>query len=346
MMKAVMVREWSDPQSFLFEDVSAPSPGPGELLVGVHTAAVNFGDSLIASGRYQVRPDLPFIPGSECSGVVEAVGAGVAGFEPGDHIAACGFVGDARKAARILGAFAQRIVIPVANARRVPSGIALDRAALFRSSYETGLHGLQRGALKAGETLLVLGASGGTGFAAVQLGKRMGARVIASASGEDKRALALEAGADVAIDSRDPDWRVRIKELTDGRGIDVVYDPVGGDATERAFRSLAWGGRLVVIGFAAGRIPAIHANLALLKGASMVGANLLEAQRLEPGKMAANSAELMALFASGKLTVPPIARRYPLAHAGDAIRAVAGGKVAGRIVVDVAGAMDRPIARP
>lgn len=336
-MKAVLVREWSDPQTFPLEDVEIPLPGPGELLVAVDTAAVNFGDSLIATGRYQVRPRLPFVPGSECSGIIEAVGQGVRDFAPGDHVAACGFIGDARKDARILGAFAERIVIPAANAVRVPLHIALDRAALFRSNSETSLYGLQRGGLKAGETLLVLGASGGTGFAAVQLGKWMGARVIASASSEAKRALALVGGADVAIDSRDPEWRARVKELTGGRGIDVVYDPVGGDATEQAFRALAWGGRLVVIGFAAGSIPAIPANLALLKGASMVGANLLEAQRLEPERAAANSAELMALFAAGKLTVPPIARRYSLAEVGQALDAVASGKIAGRIVVDVAG---------
>jgi NADPH2:quinone reductase len=336
-MKAALVREWSNPQCFELAEVESPPPGPGELLVAVHTAGVNFGDTLIATGRYQIRPQLPFIPGTECSGVVEAVGDGVTDFAPGDHIAICGFIGDARKDGRIVGSFAERTVVPTANAVRVPPGIPLDQAALFRSNMETSLHGLKRGALKEGETLLVLGAGGGTGLAAVQLGKWLGARVIASASSEEKRSLALEAGADVAIDSRDAEWRNRVKQLTDGRGIDVVYDPVGGAATEQAFRSLAWGGRLVVIGFAAGAIPTIPANLALLKGASLVGANLLEAQRFEPETVMADRTELMELFAAGKLKVPPIARRYPLGQVGEALQAVAGGEVAGRIVIDVAG---------
>jgi len=336
-MKAMIVRSWNDPPAMALEDVAAPSPAPGELLVSVDTASVNFGDTLIASGRYQVRPHLPFVPGTECSGVVAAIGEGLDGWSVGDHVAACGFIGNARVDRRILGTFAERIAIPAANAVREPGHVALDQAALFRSNAETSLYGLQRAELKAGETLLVLGASGGTGHAAVQLGKRMGARVIASASSQEKRDIALAAGADVAIDSRDPEWRARIAELTDGRGVDVVYDPVGGDATERAFRSLAWRGRLVVIGFAAGTIPWIPANLALLKGAAMIGANLLEAQRLEPERTAANSRELMALFAAGALTVPPIARRYPLDAAAEALRLVASGEAAGRIVVDIAG---------
>lgn len=335
-MKAILVREWSDPQRYRLEEMEPPTPGPDELLVAVHIAAVNFGDTLIATGRYQVRPSLPFVPGTECSGTVLAVGEGVNDFAPGDHIAACGFVGDARKEARILGTFAEQIIVPTANALRPPAHIPLDQLALFRSNAETSLLGLQKGRLAAGETLLVLGAGGGTGLTAVQLGKILGARVIASASSDEKRRLAMEAGADIAIDSRDPDWRGRIRELTGGRGVDVVYDPVGGDATEQAFRSLAWNGRLVVIGFAAGNIPAIPANLALLKGASMVGANLLEAQTHEPELVASNRIWLMDLFAEGKLTVPPIARRYPLAQAEEALRAVASGEVAGRVVVDVA----------
>lgn len=335
-MKAVMVREWSEPQNFFIEDIAIPTPGPGEILASVHTAAVNFGDTLIATGRYQVKPRLPFIPGSECSGVVEAVGTGVTAFAPGDRIAACGFIGDSRLDRHILGTFAEYIVMPSANAVRLPDGVSLADAALFRSNTETSYHALQVGRLRAGETLLVLGAGGGVGFAAVQLGKMIGARVIASASAQDKRDIALAGGADAAIDSYDPDWRARVREVTNGRGIDVVYDPIGGDATERAFRSLAWGGRLLVVGFAAGRIPALPANLPLLKGASLVGVNLLEAQRFEPEKTANNSRELMELFASGKLKVPPIGRSYPLAEALQAIKAVAEGEVAGRVVIDIA----------
>lgn len=336
-MQAVVVREWSDPQNFPVEDRPVPQPGPGELLVAVHTAAVNFGDTLIATGRYQVKPDLPFVPGSECSGVVEAVGDGVSAFAPGDRIAACGFVGDSRRDRRILGSFTERAIVPVGNAVRLPEGVGLEDAALFRSNTETSYFALQKGNLKAGETLLVLGAGGGTGFAAVQLGKLMGARVIASASSPEKREIALSAGADLAIDSRDPQWRERLKEVTEGRGPDVVYDPVGGDATEPAFRALAWGGRLLVVGFAAGRIPAIPVNLALLKGTSLIGVNLLEGQRFEPETVAANSRQLMTWFGEGRLKVPPVGRRYPLAEAGEALAAVAGGKVSGRVVISING---------
>lgn len=336
-MKAVLVREWSDPQRYLLEDIETPAPGRGELLVAVHTAAINFGDTLISTGRYQVKPLLPFIPGTECSGTVIAVGEGVDGFEIGDHIAARGFIGDPRREAKVIGSLAEQIIVPAAYAVRAPPHIPLDQLALFRSNAETSLLGLQKGRLAAGETLLVLGAGGGTGLAAVQLGKIIGARVIASASSEAKRHLALTAGADVVIDSRAPNWRDQVRELTAGRGVDVVYDPVGGDATERAFRSLAWDGRLVVIGFASGKIPAIPANLALLKGASMVGANLLEAEKYEPNLVALNRIWLMELFAEAKLTVPPISRRYSLAQAEEALRAVASGEIAGRVVVDVAG---------
>jgi NADPH2:quinone reductase len=336
-MKAVVVREWSDPQRFTLEERDVPLPGAGELLVAIHTAAINFGDTLIATGRYQVKPSLPFTPGTECSGIVLTVGQGVDGFDPGDPVAACGFIGDARKHARILGSFAEQIIVPVANALKAPAHIPLDQLALFRSNAETSLLGLQKGRLAAGETLLVLGAGGGTGLAAVQLGKIMGARVIASASSDEKRGLALAAGADVAIDSQATDWRDQVRDLTDRRGIDVVYDPVGGEATERAFRALAWDGRLVVIGFAAGPIPAIPANLALLKGASMVGVNLLEALRFEPERVASNRSWLMTQFGEGRLTVPPIARRYALSDAAEALRAVSSGEIAGCVVVDVAG---------
>lgn len=336
MMRAVVVRAWSDPQTYVVDTIPTPPARPGEVVFAVDTAAINFGDTLIASGRYQVRPDPPFVPGTEGSGVVVAVGDGASGFAVGDRVACCGFVGNARADRRIAGVFAEYAAVRPANLVRLPGGVGLEPVALFRSNMETSAFGLYKGRLKAGETLLVLGASGGTGFAAVQLGKLAGARVIASASTHAKRAIALSAGADAAIDSNDPEWRARVNELTGGRGLDMVYDPVGGAATERAFRSLGWDGRLIVIGFAAGSIPAIPANLALMKGVSLVGANLLQGQHYEPEHCFAESRRLMALFGEGKLSVPPIAKRYALDQAADALADVARGQTAGRVVLKIA----------
>lgn len=334
-MRAAVVEEWSDPQSFVVRDIATPVVRPGEIVFAVDTAAINFGDTLIATGRYQVRPVLPFVPGTEASGIVAAVGEGVEGFVPGDRVAACGFVGDARVDRRIVGSFGEYAAARPENLVHVPDSVSLEQAALFRSNTETSAFALYKGRLAAGETLLVLGAGGGTGVAAVQLGKIAGARVIASASSPEKRAIALAAGADIAIDSRDPDWRKRVDEITGGRGLDVVYDPVGGEMTEKAFRALGWDGRLIVVGFAAGPIPSIPANLALLKGASMVGANLLQGQKYEPEHCAAESRRLMALFGEGRLSVPPVGRRYSLSDIAGALADVAAGQTAGRIVVSI-----------
>ncbi|WP_157219400.1 NADPH:quinone oxidoreductase family protein [Flavisphingomonas formosensis] len=334
-MRAAVVRRWASPPCFAIEQVPTPVPSPGELVFRVHTAAINFGDTLIASGGYQVRPDLPFVAGTEASGTVVAVGEGVSGFAPGDRIAACGFVGDARADRRIVGAFAEYAMVKPANAVHLAGGVPLEQGALFRSNMETSAFALYKGRLQAGETLLVLGASGGTGHAAVQLGKLAGARVIASASSEAKRAIALAAGADVAIDSGDPEWRGRVDALTGGRGLDVVYDPVGGLATERAFRALAWDGRLLVVGFAAGAIPSIPANLPLLKGASLIGANLLQGLKYEPEHCAREAVRLMDLFGQGRLSVPPVARRYPLEELDAALADSASGRTAGRVVITI-----------
>lgn len=335
-MKAVMVREWTGPENFRVEDVPDPVPGPGEVLIAIDTAGVVFGDTLTSTGRYQVRPILPFIPGAECTGVVEQVGDGVTEYRPGDRVAALGFIGDSRAKRHLLGSFAEKVAAPLHNLVPVPDNISLEQAAIFRSNAETGYYALQRGNLQVGETLLVLGAGGGTGFAAVELGKLLGARVIGSASSAEKRDIALRAGADAVVDSGDPEWRKRIEELTDGRGVDVVYDPVGDTQTERAFRTLAYGGRLLVVGFAAGSIPKLPTNLALMKGASLVGANLLRGSEVEVEKVAANARQLMQWFGEGKLRVPPVTRRYVLADAGKALAEVAAGKTAGRIVLSIA----------
>ena len=334
-MRAIRVNDFTSPQRYALEDIDIPTPAPDEVLVDVALAAVNFADALVASGRYQVRPLLPFTPGAEGVGIIAAAGSAVAGYRAGDRVSVLGFIGDSRIGQRLVGTFAEKLVVPVENLTPIPDGVSLEQAVLFRGNAETSLYGLQRAELQRGETLLVLGAGGGAGFAAVQLGKWMGAKVIASASSAERRRIALEGGADFALDSRAPDWRARVAELTHGRGPDVVYDPVGGEATEQAFRSLAWKGRLVVIGFAAGPIPKIAANLALLKGASMVGANLLRASELEPELIATNRTLLFSLLKEGVLSVPPVWRRFPLADVPEALRLVEAGVKTGRIVIDV-----------
>jgi len=334
-MKAIVIREWSSPQQFPLEDVAEPEPGPGEVLVGVHTVGIVFGDTLIATGRYQVRPKLPFTPGAECSGVIEAVGPGVTAYKPGDRIAALGFIGDSRENRTILGACREKIVVPERNLALVPTGIDLEEAALFRSNMETSYLGLQEGRLQAGETLLVLGAGGGTGSAAVALGKALGARVVASASSEEKRHIASQFGADAVVDSKAADWRQQIEAIVGTRGVDVIYDPVGGEQSERAFRTLGYRGRFVIIGFAAGEIPKLPLNLPLLKASSVVGANLLRAWEHEPQRIADNAQYLLNLFAQGRLKPPPIAKRYTLDEADKAFREVADGQTAGRIVMSV-----------
>lgn len=332
-MKAIIVNEFRDPPPFELIERDDPVPGPGELRIRVHSAAVNFGDTLIASGRYQVRPNLPFVPGTECAGIVDAVGAGVTDYRVGDRVAASGFVGDPRTERRIIGTFAEAAIAPLANVVPVHPALSLEDAVLLRSSIETAFEALYQGRLARGETLLVLGAAGGTGFAAVQLGKWLGAHVIASASTEEKRAIAASGGADATIDSNDPDWRQRVADLTGGRGPDVIFDPVGGIYTEPAFRSLGWGGRLLVVGFAAGTIPAIPINLALLKGTSIIGINILQASKFEPDRMAADRRRLYDLCGTGLLKPVPVSRRFPLAEAGEALAEVASGKRAGRVVV-------------
>lgn len=334
-MKAVVVRDW-DRKSFLVEEVADPKPDVDQVTIAVHTAAVNFGDVLIATGRYQVQPLLPFIPGTEGSGVIEAVGPGVTRFKPGDRVFFMGFCGKSRESRRIIGSFAEKALAPAVNVARQPEGMTHRQAALFRSNYETAFYALQVGRLQATETLLVMGAAGGTGYAAVQIAKALGATVIASVSSEAKRQIALAGGADVAIDSNAEDWRRQIDEMTAGRGVDVIYDPVGGEATERSFRALSFGGRHLVIGFAAGAIPKLPVNLPLLKGASLVGANLLRYMEICPEGAEANIRSLLDLFEKGAFKIPPVARAYSLEQAVEALDAVASGKIAGRVVIDVA----------
>src|SRR3954467_14914320 len=261
-MKAVLCKQYGPPDTLTFEELPSPKAGAGEVVVAVKAASVNFPDVLIIQNKYQFKPPLPFSPGSELAGVVKEVGAGVTNVKAGDKVIAF----------TTYGAFAEEVKTEAGRLLPLPEGMDFASGAAFLLTYGTSDHALRdRGALKAGETLLVLGAAGGVGLAAIEIGKILGARVIACASTEEKLAVCRAHGADETINYAAEDLRERIKALTDARGADVVYDPVGGPYTELALRSIAWRGRLLVVGFAPGEIPKIPLNLTLLKGCAIVG---------------------------------------------------------------------------
>ena len=324
-VKAVLCKAFGPPESLVVEDVASPAPGPGEAVITVKAASVNFPDVLIIENKYQLKPPLPFSPGSELAGIVKAVGDGVTGFTPGDRVMAItGY-----------GAFAEEVKTETRRMIAIPPGMDFAHAAAFGLTYATSEHALvDRGALKAGETLLVLGAAGGVGLAAIEIGKILGSRVIACASTDDKLLVCREHGADDTINYTTEDLRERIKMLTHGAGVDVVYDPVGGPYTELALRSMAWRGRLLVVGFAAGDIPKIPLNLPLLKGLSIVGVYWGEWTRREPENFAEAMARLGAWYAEGKLK-PHISATFPLERAADALTLMAQRKVTGKVVITV-----------
>src|SRR6266702_1218841 len=286
-MKAVVCKQYGPPESLVVEELASPRAGRGEAVVSVRAASVNFPDVLIIQNKYQFKPPLPFSPGSELAGIVKEVGADVSSFRPGDKVIAF----------TTYGAFAEEVKTEASRLLPMPEGMDYPRAAAFLLTYGTSDHALRdRGALQPGETLLVLGAAGGVGLAAIEIGKALGARVIACASSEEKLAVCREHGADATINYATEDLRERIKALTDGRGVDVVYDAVGGAYSEPAFRSIAWRGRLLVVGFAAGEIPKLPLNLALLKGASVVGVFWGDFARREPKAFAGSIAQLGVWF--------------------------------------------------
>jgi NADPH2:quinone reductase len=324
-MKAVLCKAFGPPESLVVEEVISPDPGPGEVVVSVKAASVNFPDVLIIQNKYQFKPQLPFSPGSEVAGVVKTIGDGVTTVKPGDRVMAF----------TTYGAFAEEVKIEAKRLLPLPAGMDFTHAAAFGLTYATSDHALRdRGQLAAGETLLVLGAAGGVGLAAIEIGKALGARVIAAASTEDKLAVCREHGADDAINYATDDLRERIKSLTDGRGVDVVYDPVGGAYTEPALRSLAWRGRLLVVGFATGDIPKMPLNLTLLKGCSIVGVFWGEFTRREPQRFAESMQQLGRWWADGKLK-PHVSQTYPLERAADALTAMANRQVKGKVVLTV-----------
>ena len=322
-MKAVVCKQYGPPESLVYEELASPKPGAGEVVVSVKAASVNFPDVLIIQNKYQFKPPLPFSPGSELAGVVKEVGSGVSAFRPGDRVMAF----------TTYGAFAEEVKTEAGRLLPLPEKMDFVTGAAFVLTYGTSDHALRdRAALKAGETLLVLGAAGGVGLAAIEIGKALGASVIACASSDAKLAVCREHGADEGINYAAEDLRERIKALTGGRGIDVVYDAVGGPYTEPAFRALAWRGRLLVVGFAAGDIPKLPLNLPLLKGAAVLGVFWGDFARREPQAFAASMKQLGRWYAEGRLK-PHISQTLPLARAADAIKLLASRQAKGKVVV-------------
>jgi len=322
-MKAVICKAYGPPESLVVEEIESLTPGPGQVVISVKACGVNFPDTLIIQGLYQFKPPLPFSPGAEVAGIVKAVGAGVEHVAPGDRVISIA----------AYGGFAEEVIAEAAAVIPMPDELEYDVAASFTMAYGTDLHALtDRVRLQPGETLLVLGAAGGIGLAAVELGKALGARVIAAASSDEKLAVCRQYGADATINYVSEDLKERIKELTGGQGVDVVVDPVGGGYSEPALRGMAWNGRYLVIGFTAGEIPRIPLNLPLLKGCSIVGVFWGSFHAREPQHSQENLRELLGWVQEGALS-PHISARYPLEQAADALNALIHRRVVGKAVL-------------
>ncbi len=322
-MKAVLCKSLDGPAGLVIEDIAAPQPGPGEVLIAVKAAALNFFDTLITRGKYQSKPDLPFSPSAEVAGVIEALGPGVTGVRAGDRVAAYVGWGGAR----------EKVVAKVDAVVPIPDGVSAAVASGISVTYGTAIHGLKdRGHLKAGETVAVLGAAGGAGLAAVEIAKLMGARVIAVASSAEKLAVCREHGADEAVNYASADLKDGLRALTGGRGVDVVYDCVGGDSSEAALRAMAWQGRFLVVGFASGDIPKIPLNLLLLKGCDAIGVFWGEAVKRDPGANRANMRQVLDWIAEGKLA-PRIHGTYPLADIREALGVIDRREAVGKVVL-------------
>ena len=324
-MKAVLCKAYGLPESLVIEEVEPLKAGKGQVVIAVKACGVNFPDALIIQGKYQTKPEMPFSPGSEIAGVVKAVGEGVDAqrVKVGDRVIA--FTG--------FGGFAEEVVAEARHLIPMPDSMDFATASAFVLTYGTSYHALKdRAQLQAGETLLVLGAAGGVGIAAIQIGKVMGARVIAAASSDEKLAVCRENGADEGINYSSEDLKERLKQLSGGKGVNVVFDPVGGAYSEVALRGIAWNGRFLVIGFAAGDIPRIPLNLTLLKGCSIVGVFWGSFTEREPQRNLQNIQELLALTAEGKLK-PLISATYPLTRAADALNDMMNRRVTGKVVL-------------
>lgn len=323
-MRAIVCREFGPPEKLVLEERPDPVPGAGELVIEAHAATVTFPDALMIEDRYQFKATPPFVPGGEAAGFVKAVGPGVTAFAPGDRV-----IGSTL----LVGGFAEQVLVRASAARRLPDALGFAEATGIGYAYGTALYALKhRAALRPGETLLVLGAAGNVGLAAVELGKQLGARVIAAASSPEKLAVCREHGADEVIDYAREDLKERAKALSAGRGVDVVFDCIGGDYAEAAVRAIAWEGRFLVIGFTAG-ITRLPLNLALLKGCQIVGVFYGAMVQRDPALRDAIQRELDALAAAGRLR-PHVSARLPLAEAGRALRALLDREVIGKVVVE------------
>jgi len=322
-MRAIVIDRWMEPSELKVGEAPEPEAAPGTLLVDVKAAGCNFFDILMVQGRYQVKPPFPFVPGAEVGGVVREVGEGVEGFAPGDRVLASAG----------LGAFAERAVVPAKGAYALPEGMSFAEGAALPIVYPTSYAGLvYRAALQPGEDLLVHAAAGGVGIAAVQIGKALGARVIATAGCAEKLEVAREAGADVLIDYREEDFVERVKEATDGKGADVIYDSVGGDVFDRSLKCIAWNGRLLVIGFASGTIPTVKANRILLKNIAITGLHWGAHVTNDPGKIPETFDALFRLYEQGKIR-PVIYGTYALDDVPAALEALASRRTHGKVIV-------------
>jgi len=324
-MRALLCRELGPAESLVIGTVPDPEPGPGEAVVDIHAAGLNFPDTLVIGGKYQIRPDLPFIPGGEAAGTVSAIGRGAQGLEIGDRVIAMGAT----------GAFAEKICKPAAELIKLPDSMDFLTAAGFHAAYGTSYHALkQRARLQPGETLLVLGAAGGVGLAAVDIGGAMGARVIAAASTEEKLEVARRQGAALSINYGEQSLKEQAKMLSGGKGVDVVYDPVGGELSEQALRATGWGGRFLVIGFASGAIPQIPLNLPLLKSSSIVGVFYGAWTQREPAAMRQNIRELFAMFEEGKIN-PLVSQVFELEEYVEAFATLTGRRAQGKVILRI-----------
>lgn len=321
--RAAVCTALNGPDSMVIEERASPSLAPGEVRIAVKAAGLNFPDLMMTFGKYQFRPDPPFVPGLEIAGEVIEIGAGVTGLSIGDRV-----MGGAKG-----GGFAEQAVLPAEALRPLPAALSFEEGACWHSAAITAWHALNDKAdLQAGESVLVLGASGGVGMGAVKLAKHKGALVIGTGSSEEKRAAILAAGADHALDPAAPDLADQVKTLTGGKGADVVYDPVGGDLAITGTRAIAWGGRFLIVGFASGTIPTFPANHAMIKGYSLIGLRAGESSRRDPA-LAARSGKALAALAEQGVMRPHISHRFPLDRVADALRVIETRSVIGRAVI-------------
>jgi len=324
-MKAIVCKSYGPPENLVLEDIDDPVASENEAIVKVYSASLNFPDGLQIQGKYQFQPPMPFTPGSEVGGIITSVGAGLQGFSVGDRV----------MATTGIGGLPEQVAVKADGLRKIPDSMDFKTAAGFAMIYTTSYYALkQRAQLKPDETLLVLGASGGVGLAAVELGKVMGARVIAAASSDEKLEFVNRLHPDALLNYSDGELKERVKDLTKGRGADVIYDPVGGDLFDQSCRCINWNGRLLVIGFASGRIPEYKANLALLKGASMVGVFLGRFRKEEPEEYENNFAELLQMYDEGKLK-PIVTESFAMSDFVDAFNVFTERKVMGKVTLEI-----------